>query len=363
MAPVVPVLLSGGSGTRLWPLSRSAAPKQLLPLLGERTMLQMTALRAADEALFAPPMLVTGAALAEESLRQLDAVGCGAASAILEPVGRNTAPALALAALASDPDAILLAMPSDHYIRDEDAFRSAVAAGLPLAAEDWLVAFGIEPTAPETGYGYIERGDALSAGAYRAARFVEKPDAQTARSMLASGRFLWNGGLFMFRAGAMTAALTEHAPEVLAAAEAALADGERDGAILRPSEAAFARSPGISIDYAVMEKARRIAMVPVSMGWSDVGSWDALAAVTAADEAGNAVSGDVILLDSSDCLIRSSGPMVAALGLSGLVVVATPDAVLVLPASRSQELKRVVDELKTRAHPTLDRHVAGAEDR
>jgi mannose-1-phosphate guanylyltransferase/mannose-1-phosphate guanylyltransferase/mannose-6-phosphate isomerase len=331
--------------------------------VGKQTMLQMTALRTLDPALFAPPLLVTNARHREVSLRQLEEAGITPSAAILEPVGRNTAPALALAAACADPDAILLALPSDQLVQDEAAFHEAVRTGLPLAADGWSVAFGITPTNPETGYGYIEQGEALGAGAFQAARFVEKPDLATARSMLAAGRFLWNGGIFMFRAGAMLDALEEHAPAVLAAVRASLAQGRREDGLVWPDESEFARSPAISIDYAVMERISRIAVVPVTMGWSDVGSWIALGELLPSDENGNAILGDVVLVDSGSSIVRSTGPTVAAVGISGLVIVATPDAVLVMPADRCQDLKRLVDELKARDHPTLDSHppVIGSE--
>ena len=343
-ATITPVILTGGSGTRLWPVSRTARPKQFLPLFGKTTMLEDTIARATGEG-FGAPLLVGGAA--QEDMLQL--LAGSDAAIILEPEGRNTAPAIALAALVLEPDTPMLVMPSDHAIADPDAFRTAVTKARTLAAQGWLVTFGITPDGPETGYGYIEQGAALDAGGYRAARFIEKPDRATAEQLIAAGGHYWNGGIFLFTAGAYLEALDRHAPDILAGARAAYDAGHRDGTVHRPDAAAFARTPSISIDYAVMEKAEQVALVPVSMGWSDVGSWDALHAISAQDEAGNALDGDVLAIDTANSLVRSTGPTVTTIGVEDLIIIATEDAVLVMPRGESQRVKEVVEALKAKS--------------
>ena len=355
---ITPVILSGGSGTRLWPLSRSARPKQLLSLTHELTMLQLTAARTADGSRFAPPMVVANAAHADLIEDQLKAVGVTPSPLILEPAGRNTAPAIALAALAAEPDALLLVMPSDHVIQDVPAFRDAVERALPLVEQGWLATFGITPDQPDTGYGYICRGEDLAPGVHRVARFVEKPDRATAEGYLAEGCYSWNGGIFLFQASAYLDALRAHAPAMLDAVGLAMDGARADGARLWPDAEAFAASPSDSIDYAVMEKADRVAVVPVDMGWSDVGSWDALHALAAKDDAGNSRHGEVLSIDTSGCLIRTDGPLVAAVGVSDLIVIATGDAVLILPRGSSQDVKRAVEQLKSQGHVSLERFAA-----
>lgn len=345
---ITPVILSGGSGTRLWPLSRVARPKQFLPLTGERTMLQMTALRTRNADLFARSIVVASAQNASEIERQLEEVDSAPAMLVLEPAARNTAAAIALAALLAPADAPLLVIPSDHLIRDVDAFLAAVEIARPVAEEGWLVTFGIKPERAETGYGYIRQGESIAPGVQRVDRFLEKPNAETAAALIADGRHLWNGGIFLFRSDAYVAALEAHAPDVLEACRAAIAGKEPDAGRLSPDAQAFARSPGISIDYAVMEKADRVAVVPVSMGWSDIGSWDALHEIGEKDSAGNLVVGEAVAVDSSNSLIRSTGPTVVAVGVEDLIVIATEDAVLVVPRGESQRVREAVAALKAR---------------
>ncbi|MBY8824682.1 mannose-1-phosphate guanylyltransferase/mannose-6-phosphate isomerase [Sphingomonas colocasiae] len=343
---IVPVILSGGSGTRLWPMSRPETPKQLLALTAEETMLQLTARRTLDEARFDPPIIVANDAHADTVETQLAKVGVVPQALILEPVGRNTAPAIALAAIAADPASPLLVMPSDHVITDHASFRRAIEAALPLAEDGWLVTFGISPDKPETGYGYIETGEALAPGVHRVARFVEKPDRATAEAMLAAGGHAWNGGIFLFRADIFLDALSAHAPAMLASVQAAMRDAERDGGRIHPHAGHFAESPSDSIDYAVMEKAERVAVVPVDMGWSDLGSWDALHALSRCDASDNACDGNAILIDSHNCLVRSDGPRIALVGVDDLIVVASGNDILILPRGRSQDVRKVTDHLK-----------------
>jgi mannose-1-phosphate guanylyltransferase/mannose-1-phosphate guanylyltransferase/mannose-6-phosphate isomerase len=354
---ITPVILSGGAGTRLWPLSRTGKPKQLLCLTGRETMLQLTARRTMDETRFAAPTIVANARHADMIEAQLTEAGIPDHTLILEPAGRNTAPAIALAALSVAPDATLLVMPSDHVIADVAAFLAAVETALPVVAKGWIATFGITPDAAETGYGYICAGEALVPGVRKVTRFVEKPDKATAERYLAEGCYTWNGGIFLFRADAYLDALAVHAPEILAAARAAMHGAVRRGKRILPDAAAFAASPANSIDYAVMEKATRVAVVRADMGWSDVGSWDALYALAAnLDKPDtNVEHGTVLAIDTNNCLLHSDGPLIAAVGVENLIVIATGDAVLVLPRGSSQEVRRAVEALRKKGHVTLDR--------
>lgn len=344
--PIVPVILSGGSGTRLWPMSRPERPKQLLALTAEATMLQLTAQRTPHGERFARPVVVANAAHADMIEEQLS--GAGVEALVLEPMGRNTAPAIALAALAAGGGkAPLLVMPSDHVIGDVDAFHAAIDAAMPLVEDGWLVTFGITPDAPETGYGWIKIGEGLAEGVHRVERFVEKPPRDKAEAMFASGDHAWNGGIFLFRADIFLGALSVHAPDMLAAVQESMDKARRDGARVWPEADAFAASPSDSIDYAVMEKADRVAVVPVAMGWSDVGSWDALHAISECDANGNACTGDVVAIDTENCLVRSdAGKRVALVGVEDLIVVAHGDDILVLPRGRSQEVKKIIEAMQ-----------------
>jgi len=357
MTNITPVILSGGSGTRLWPLSRTARPKQLLSLTAEETMLQLTARRVPSDHGFEPPVVVANAAHADMIEAQLAAANAKPGLLILEPTGRNTAPAIAAAALAIDPHAIMLVMPSDHVIQDIAAFRVAIETARPLVEQGWLATFGITPDGPETGYGYIKRGRALAPGVAEVESFVEKPDRATAEAYLSTGQYSWNGGIFLFRADAYIDALATHAPEILAAVRRSIGGARREGDRLYPQAHDFAASPSQAIDYAVMEKADRVAVVPVEMGWSDVGSWDALHAISDCDEAGNAQHGEVFAIDTKRCLIRTEGPVVAAVGVKDLIIIATSDAVLITPRGASQDVKRAIEALKKDKHITLDRFV------
>ena len=326
-------------------MSRPEMPKQLLALTAEETMLQLTAKRAHGEA-FAAPIVVANARHADQIDEQLAAAGAAPQAVILEPVARNTAPAIALAALAAQGEDALLVMPSDHVIADVAAFHAAIEAAMPLVAEGWLVTFGITPDAPETGYGWIKIGDVLAPGVHRVARFVEKPVRERAEEMLASGDHAWNGGIFLFRADIFLGALAAHAPGMLTATQDAMRSARREGVRIHPDADAFGASPSDSIDYAVMERAERVAVVPVSMGWSDVGSWDALHAISERDGDGNTHRGEVLAIDTRDCLLRSDGVRIAAVGVSDLIVVASGNDVLILPRGRSQEVKKLIEAMQ-----------------
>jgi mannose-1-phosphate guanylyltransferase/mannose-6-phosphate isomerase len=347
---IVPVILSGGSGTRLWPMSRPEMPKQMLALTAAETMLQLTASRAIGE-VFAAPIVVANARHADMVEQQLADAGAIPQALILEPAGRNTAPAIALAAIAAGRGReALLVMPSDHVIADIAAFHAAIERALPMVSQGWLVTFGITPDAPEVGYGWIQVGEEMADGVYRVARFVEKPPLDAAQAMLASGDHAWNGGIFLFRADKYLEALAQFAPGMLVATEEAMAEARHEGVRIYPDAVAFAASPDESIDYAVMEKAERVAVVPVAMGWNDLGSWDALHAISARDAEGNAHRGDgegaVLAIETKNCFVRSDGVRVSLVGVEDLIVVASGNDVLILPRGRSQEVKKLIEAMK-----------------
>jgi mannose-1-phosphate guanylyltransferase/mannose-6-phosphate isomerase len=358
---MIPVILSGGSGTRLWPLSREAYPKQFLPLVGEDTMLQATWRRVAPLASAAPIVVANEEHrfMVAEQLRQID---CAPSAILLEPVGRNTAPAIAVAALhamAEGADPLLLVLPSDHVIADAPAFQAAVRRAEPAASQGRLVTFGIVPSGPETGYGYIRAGAALADGVHAVAQFVEKPDEATARSYVASGEYAWNSGMFLFRASVFLAELARQQPAMLAACRAALEGASRDADFVRLDKAAFAACPSDSIDYAVMEHTDAAAVLPIDVGWNDLGSWSALWEVAEQDGNGNAHHGDVLAQDCRNTLAWGDGRLLALLGLENVVVVDTADAVLVAHKDRVQDVKGIVGKLKAegRSEPTSHRKV------
>lgn len=338
---ITPLILSGGSGTRLWPLSTPERPKQFLRLYGEETMIVQTLRRVEDPDLFAPP-IVLGAARHEpfllEALSSIDSKG---GVAILEPCARNTAPAIALGALEAGGDALILVMPSDHVIRDPAAFLAAVERAVPAAQEGHLVTFGIEPTEPETGFGYIRAGDALAGmtGVFQSRGFTEKPDQAHAKEMLSSGNYFWNAGIFLFRADTFLVELERLQPDMFVAATAAIAGAIRRCAVILPDERQFALSPSNSIDYAIMEQALEVAVVPVSCGWSDVGSWDAVADILDADENGNVLIGDANLRDCSGIFAKAEDVRINALGVKGMIIVASGGEVLIIPRDQSQRIK------------------------
>lgn len=342
--------MAGGSGTRLWPLSRVQYPKQFLPLApGGQTLLQATVQRLAGLDV-ASPLLICNEEHRFLAAEQLRAIGVEGARILLEPAGRNTAPAIALAALQASKlpaadDAVLLVLAADHFIPDVAAFQRCVHAALPLAQAGKLVAYGVVPTHAETGYGYIEQGAASGAG-FVISRFVEKPDALAAQGYLESGRFLWNSGMFMFKARRYIQELERFAPDMLKACQAAIAGAHEDLTFVRVDKASFEACPSDSIDYVVMEKTADAVVVPLGAGWTDVGSWSALWDVSPKDDAGNAVQGDAILQDSVGTYVHASNRLVATVGVQNLVVVETKDAVLVASKDRVQDVKKVVEQLK-----------------
>jgi mannose-1-phosphate guanylyltransferase/mannose-6-phosphate isomerase len=359
-----PVILSGGSGTRLWPLSRRAFPKQFLALVDDDSLLQSTAARtdslsAAAELL--PPLIVCNEAHRFLVAEQLRASGRPAGDIILEPVGRNTAPALTLAALTAEADdPVLILMPADHVVRDVDAFAQAVAAGLPHAEAGKVVTFGIVPDSPQTGFGYIRSGSAVGAQTYELEAFVEKPDRETAESYVAGGDYFWNSGMFLLRARRWLELMERFRPDIAAAVRDAHAGGQRDLDFFRVDSAAFAASPADSIDYAVMEplsqEAGECLVVPLDAGWSDIGAWDALWAVSDRDETGNACHGDVMAFDAHDNVLHAQHRILAAIGVHDLVVVETSDAVLVAHKDHAQDVKRVTEHLDAQGRGESEFH-------
>ncbi|MFO1505777.1 MAG: mannose-1-phosphate guanylyltransferase/mannose-6-phosphate isomerase [Lysobacterales bacterium] len=361
---LVPVILSGGSGTRLWPVSRSAFPKPFMRMGDGESLLAKTLKRALRVADGAPVLTVTGRDyyfLSRDEYQQLGA-DTHRLPFLLEPAARNTAPAVLLAALhvarVVGRDATLLVLPADHLIRDLDAFAADVAHARALAGDGWLVTFGIRPTHPETGFGYIRMGETVGAGpGRRAAAFVEKPSLQTAESYVASGDHVWNSGMFCFRCDALLDAAARACPDVLRAAEACDAQASGHESPVEFPREAFLAQPDISLDYALMERAERVAVVPATFDWSDIGSWKAMSDLEGdADDAGNRARGPAILVDSRDCYVQSDARLVAAVGVHDLVIVDTADAVLVAHRERAQQVRAVVDRLRADNHPMAAFH-------
>ena len=353
-----PVILSGGGGTRLWPLSRSGNPKQFHRLFGDHTLLQATAQRCRGTD-FRAPLISTGEEQRFFVIDQLEGVGIEPEAILLEPMPRNTAPAIAAAAfwsLSRGEDDPLLVMPSDHLIEDIAGFHRALEAALPSALEGKLLTFGIQPTRPHTGYGYIQAGDECdSSSALEVERFVEKPDEAHAAEFVANGSYYWNSGIFLFRPSAFVRELKRHAPQIAEAIKQAMAAAITDGPFVRPNAEAFAAAENISIDYAVMERSSDVLVLPVSFGWSDVGSWDAVRDLLSTDEHGNALHGDVVALDVRNSMIRSDADVtVAAIGLDRILCVITHDAVFLAPLDRADEVKQIVEELRSRGHERAD---------
>ncbi len=353
-----PVIMSGGSGTRLWPLSRAASPKQFHRLIGEQSLFQQTALRVIDHRAFAAPVVLASASHEAILRRELQALNC-AARLILEPTARNTAPAIAAAALAcaeDDPASIIVALPADHAIADAGAFADALVDGAPYAADGKIVTFGVAPTRAETGYGYIQRGASLGPKASAVAAFKEKPDLETAEQYVASGAYCWNGGIFMFRADVMIDELRRLRPDILAPVADAVARAGRTEDRLLLDHDAFAAAPKDSIDYAVMEKTDRAAVVEINVGWSDVGSWASLWDISEKDADGNVGAGGedgALLIDCQNVLALSAGPKIAAIGVDNVVVIATPDGIVIANRDKTQDVKKIVEKLKASGRTDL----------
>ncbi|MGF1454057.1 MAG: mannose-1-phosphate guanylyltransferase/mannose-6-phosphate isomerase [Alphaproteobacteria bacterium] len=352
---IIPVILSGGIGSRLWPASRTAHPKQLHALVSERTMLQETLVRTRDALAQSgstadEPIIVCNARHAGEIERQLDAIGVGQHRAITEPVGRNTAPAAALAALLAaeqDPEAVLIILPADHHIVDSEAYRQAVDRAVALAQAGKVVTYGIVPHTPETGYGYIRRGDGIGDGgqSFVVAEFVEKPSRDIAEQYVSSGQYFWNGGIFTVRTDTLLNEMAAHCADILDCCRQAMDAASRTNRLVMPDPAIFAGCRSDSIDYAVMEHTDKAAVVSADMGWSDVGSWTAIHDIADTDANGNSFSGDVLAVDAEGSLVRSESRLVAVAGIRDLVVVETADAVLVTTREKAQNVKDIVSEL------------------
>jgi mannose-1-phosphate guanylyltransferase/mannose-6-phosphate isomerase len=358
-SPLIPVVLCGGSGTRLWPLSRDTYPKQFLQLLGKHSLLQRTVQRVGGLPQVAPPMMVTHESSRFIVAEQLREAGVRDAQILLEPMRRNTAPAIAsaaLCALARHDDPLMLVLPSDHLIKDTAAFHRAIEVASKAASEDKLVTFGIKPTRAETGYGYICANEPEPETARPVLEFVEKPDRHTAEQYVANGNYYWNSGMFLFRARTFLDELEKYQPDVLAACREAMQSSMKDIDFVRINEDAYAKSPDIAVDYAVMERTQNAAMVALDAEWSDIGSWASVWEAADKDEDNNATQGDAMLEECENCLVHSSDRLVVAVGLRNVVVVETPDAVLVMDADHAQQAKQVVKRLSDAERPEATQH-------
>ncbi|MGV6802544.1 MAG: mannose-1-phosphate guanylyltransferase/mannose-6-phosphate isomerase [bacterium] len=352
MSKIYPVIMCGGSGTRLWPVSVKSQPKQYQAMTGTHSMLEETILRTIgnQDAQTAPPILVTSALHRPILEKMLAKAQAPTSDIILEPMGRNTAAVAALAAAKiahDDPDGLILLLPADHHVTNKEAFWQAVTDGVIAADKGFLVTLGIEASTPETGYGYIRKGKTMGRKTYEVEAFVEKPDLATAQSYVSSGEYFWNAGIFLFRADSMLAEFEKHQPDILRQARLAYEKASQDGTYHLLDETAFAACPDDSIDYAIMEKTDRAAVVgPVSAGWNDIGGWAAVRDVINGASGETVTRGNVMALNSENCLIRSDGPFVAAIGLNDMIVVATEKAVLITRADQSQDVKQVINQLK-----------------
>jgi len=338
---VYPVILAGGSGTRLWPISTPNRPKHLLEMVGSGTMLEQTLDRVSHPGLFGRPTIVGAVAQGTEVSRLAPE-----ARLLLEPIPRGSAAAIALAAWSADPDDVLLVLPSDHFITDPAPLYEAIVRALPAAEAGNLITFGIQPDQPETGFGYITGGSEIGPGVLEARSFIEKPAREAAVQLLSTGKAFWNSGMFMFRAGAMLTELERHAPKIHSATKASVERAVRKGNQVTPDRGALEDCPNTSIDYAVMEHSNRIAVVPLQLGWSDVGSWASVFELASKDSADNAVDGRSAAIDSRGCLIRSTGPRIVTVGIEDLIVIATADHVLVVPRAEAQRVREAAELIR-----------------